>query len=1806
MKRKDPDPQKCPRNVAILAEGAQLWRCLQSLRAFNRDYQCQVRSLVFCDREADAQRFARNADVVVPWDSTAVPESWNFLYEELKLHQVDMLWLDASYAEQRGPLSEICASLKITMLGSQPLDDNALTFKHKAAQLDIPLLPWQELSLNDPERAALQAENLGFPLKIIAAARHAEGETWRVARKEDWAEAFEKVVRLATRESICSDFYVEAFKTDGRLLAIPILRDAEGRVQALNAVEVVEEAGRTYWEEMPASDISSELIQQLQSWSCQLMKAEGAAFCGSLRFLYEPETDKAWLLDTRPYLAEHEVLLEESLGIDIGKTRLFLAAGGTLSHNWDTPRSHFMALSLPIKARDPSINALRLNLFRPMLAAGVQMESWVREGDLIQAGSSLGTLLCRGSHRAETRERVMDALKESKIVLEGGSLDKDPVLKRVKRALGDIFELRDPPKELFFVVAGLELYREHIETEQSTFYKNAARGRPSLRTESASFLHLTLGEQTVPLKIARLGPELYQLRIQGHALMLRYHKESAWERRLQFVNGPLLPVLVHADSESFSIEIEGVQETVGRPHMETVRAPGPGVIQSIRVKTGDRVHKGESLLTLEAMKMELAVTAPCDGLVQQVFVVTNTPALRGSALLQLQTSPSALPLSQADAAFQPWLQHASESIHGLEGLYLKAVLLGYDVELDVLPSELRSYQQHLATLDIPDAQAAIYDLLRSFTTIKGLFRKHPHPLPEDELEHFASEDHVITYLRTLQKTAALPAKFLTDLEQALRLYIENAADEDAQRDALYWLYQSKCAETSQLQIVTVLLESLRTLPVPLGPSATQELRCLQDLQHIAQNRFQNIYELCLHLKYSRFEKTLFERSKHQSLAQAEQLLTQLEREPHRRDLWQALIDAPYSLGPMLMQRLAQGTATQKVQILGLLLSRYYYQHHTDAWHEARAAAVPSIACQLQIEHKPGVLTALYLDHRATENLRDHLLLLLEREAHGGLHYIEIFLAQGHSPAAIQAELQNTGWPENLGRVTLHGLSVDAETCEFLTLVRGEDGRLYESTFFKNFHPSFADRLQLERWRHFKLERLPSAPSIFLFRAVARQNPKDERLVAVAEVRDLQAIRDADGRVMSLPHLEHLVSDAFASIRSVQMDRPRNRLHWNVIELRVWPVLDFGRQELYQIARSLARGSEHLGLEKLLWRGPVKDPATGQVHDRCLEFKKPSGMDLTIHDLAPSNHPVEALTEYQQKVVKLRQRSLIYPYELIRMFCPEDGAQSKYPEGHFQEYDLVDGILEPVNRPWGQNRSNIVVGTIRHYTERYPEGMQRVVLLGDPSRGLGNLSEPECRRIITALDLAEASNAPLEWFAISSGAKIAMDSGTENMDWIAAALRKIIDFTQRGGEINIVVMGINVGAQPYWNAEATMLMHTKGILIMLPQSAMVLTGKRALDYSGGVSAEDDLGIGGYSRIMGINGQAQYFAQDVAEACTILLQHYEYSFVAPGERFPRPVMTQDPIDRDVCSYPHGGEFSVVGQVFSNLDNPGRKKPFEIRQIMRATIDQDHPPLERWADMLDAENAVVWDAHLGGYPVCLLGIESKPIHRKGTVHADGPEQWTGGTLFPLASKKIARAINAASAVRPLVVLANLSGFDGSPESMRRCQLEFGAEIGRAVVNFSGPIVFCVVSRFHGGAYVVFSKTLNDNLQILALDGTFASVIGGAPAAGVVFAGEVELRTQQHPDIALLQEALKKAEGAQKKDLYKQLEMTLRQVRALMVGQIAEEFDREHSVQRALQVGSLHRIIAPERLRPEVIAALERGMTLEKNRVQSELVDA
>jgi acetyl-CoA carboxylase carboxyltransferase component len=236
---------------------------------------------------------------------------------------------------------------------------------------------------------------------------------------------------------------------------------------------------------------------------------------------------------------------------------------------------------------------------------------------------------------------------------------------------------------------------------------------------------------------------------------------------------------------------------------------------------------------------------------------------------------------------------------------------------------------------------------------------------------------------------------------------------------------------------------------------------------------------------------------------------------------------------------------------------------------------------------------------------------------------------------------------------------------------------------------------------------------------------------------------------------------------------------------------------------------------------------------------------------------------------------------------------------------------------------------------------------------------------------------------------------------------------------------------------------------------------------------------------------------------------------------------------------------------------------------------------------------DARIGGWPACVIGIESQPVARLGFPPADGPDSLTAGTLFPQSSKKIARAINAASGSRPVVILANLSGFDGSPESMRRLQLEYGAEIGRAIVNFDGRIVFCVISRYHGGAFVVFSKALNENMTVLAVEGSFASVIGGAPAAAVVFARQVDARTAADPRVTALEAAVAATTVPEKKaELVSELAEVRASVRAEQLSALAAEFDAVHSIRRAVEVGSVDEVICVRELRPAIAEHVDTWM--------------
>ena len=140
--------------------------------------------------------------------------------------------------------------------------------------------------------------------------------------------------------------------------------------------------------------------------------------------------------------------------------------------------------------------------------------------------------------------------------------------------------------------------------------------------------------------------------------------------------------------------------------------------------------------------------------------------------------------------------------------------------------------------------------------------------------------------------------------------------------------------------------------------------------------------------------------------------------------------------------------------------------------------------------------------------------------------------------------------------------------------------------------------------------------------------------------------------------------------------------------------------------------------------------------------------------------------------------------------------------------------------------------------------------------------------------------------------------------------------------------------------------------------------------------------------------------------------------------------------------------------------------------------------------------------------------------------------------------------------------------------------------MVNFDGRLLFVVVSRYHGGAYVVFSQNLNDSLTAFALSGSYASVIGGGPAAAVVFGREIRARAVADPRVVEAERALRAHPSAQGREA---LDAVLREVTLEKQTELASEFDDIHSVERAREVGSLSSILSPRDLRPALIAQLD-----------------
>ena len=1839
------------RRVAIVNRGEPAMRLINAVREFNQERGSNLKTIALYTRPDRHAMFVREADEAYDLDGpdhSADDQIDNryldypSLERALRQTGAQAAWVGWGFVAEHARFADLCETLGVTFIGPpaeviRQLGDQIKTRK-LAEMSQLPVTPWSQAAIADEADALRWGRELGYPLVLKAATGHGGQVLRRVRAEQELAAAFASASDEALRATGSGALFAEKMVTGARRIDVPLIADHLGTTWALGTRDCsVQRSHHNVVVESASAGLTPEQERELCDEAVRLGSTVGFRNAGTVAFQFDPGSRRFSFQTFSPRLQVEHAVTEVTTGADIVKMQLAVARGEVLQG--EPPASGGHAIEVQLRAENPTLGFEpapgRIERLRVPAGPGVRVDTGFEEGDEIsdQFAPMIAKVITYGRHRREALARMGRVLAGSTVIIGGGTSNRGFLMELLRRpevidgALDVGFldrllsrggHLTRRHADVAILQAALDTYERQLAEEQTQFFDAAARGRPEVSPEVGRTIELSYEGQTYECTVLKVGPDAYRVEVGEHRLDVRIEAPGGDYRRL-IVDQVRYRVLSVLQGTFYLVEVEGVPHQVLADTSRVIRAPAPSVVVKVAVEVGDHVEPGDPLVVLEAMKTETTVSASSAGTVRQVMTQRNEQVGAGAPLLQVDPPAAVQNTTAARIEFESMVSrsrtHQDPEELALQNLErLKCLMLGFDIlDADVQAIAEETQRLHDRVKWSERIIQAEDRILRAFVDLAALFDRRP-PASDTPGVRLSTEQSLFTYLTDLEvDTDSLPPGLGEHLERALAHYGADHRRVDSDlRTALFRIHKAhRRAEALRGPVVGILVDRLHGVEGLATVERSDFESIVQRIIDITADRYPMVHEISRQVHYRYFGVTVLAAVRRAAHADAGKAFARLADGPpsdEAKALIERLVDSPLTLRQYISSRFEKAPSVVQRAMLEVLTRTYYrirpLGELTVAEREGRlyaTATYPRQGRTVRVVTVHAVFDALaeaasLLARLADTFSKDEDLsfdLYLRRDAGQGDPDV--------TRRRIVEVLDSTAFARPIRRivVSISGLapSLEQGDVEHYTFRRPEDA-VVEEQAFRGLHPMVAKGMDLWRMSEFDLKRLRSADDVYLFKAQARSNPDDQRFFALVEVRALSPVRDDEGTVIRLPYLEGALHETFAAIRWAQSFSEKERkLVWNRVHIFVHPPIDnLDPDDLRTIITRLLPESAGLGLERVMVSIRLRNRRTGMVRDRVVDIINPDSSGAEVRFRLPPKDPMKPLSVYAQKVVRLRQRGLTYPYELVQMLAPSgQNLQGNLPEGRFDEHDLDPSTsqLISVDRRPGLNKANIVTGIIRSFTDKYPEGMPRVLMAGDPSRSMGSLAEPECRRIIAALDLAERLQVPVEWFAVSAGAKIAMESGSETMDWIAAVLRRIIEFTQAGGTIHVVVCGINVGAQPYFNSEATMLMHTKGILIMTRQGSMVLTGKRALDFSGGVSAEDNTGIGGYERIMGPNGQAQYFANDLAEAGQLLMRHYEHTYVLPGERFPRRAVTTDPIDRDVCEAPHAAAgFATVGEVFSLTHNPSRKQPFDIRSIMRAAVDRDRSPLERWFSMRSAESAVVWDAHICGYPVCLIGLESRPLPRPGISPADGPRKWTAGTLFPLSSKKVARGINAASGSRPLVVLANLSGFDGSPESMRSLQLEYGAEIGRAMVNFQGPIVFLVISRYHGGAFVVFSNRLNDRMEVAAIAGSRASVIGGAPAAAVVFSREVAQRTKGDPRVIEAQQALSACPPSETARRWTEYNRTLQTVRLEKRGELADEFDATHSVQRALAMGSIDHVIDPRRLRPYLAEALERGI--------------
>ena len=564
----------------------------------------------------------------------AIHPGYGFLSENAKfaraVQKEGLIWV--------GPNSRV-----ITSMGDK------LKAKDIAEKAGVPTLPMT----TDPKKA----NSIGYPI-LIKAAAGGGGKGMRIVEdKKDLKEAIAGAQREAKTGFGDDRVFIERYVASSRHIEIQILGDSHGNVVHLGERECsIQRRHQKIIEESPSPRVNPEMRAAMGDAAIKLAKKLKYESAGTVEFLVDDKTGEFWFLEVNTRLQVEHPVTEEVTGKDLVYEQLRIARGEELGYSQDDITWTGSSIEARLYAEDPS------NDFLPATGTLIAYESDInidaRWDTGIEQGSVVGTdfdpMLAKVITKGKTR---MDAANKLALALEslhigGVTTNRDFLVASLRsedflngKTTSDFIEKTNPQRAVILDGESLEnalsaasLWIQGQNRENAAILREIPTGWRNSRLpgQKITFNYLDQdieityrsnrdGSFTVnngtTAKIIEWTPSGIDIEVNNSRFFSKITRDSD----SIVVHGPWGDALFKILPR---FTLPGSEQQAGG-----LVAPMPGKVIDLKVKVGSKVKKGDTLVILEAMKMEHQVKASEDGKVTKVLIKKDDQLENGALLM---------------------------------------------------------------------------------------------------------------------------------------------------------------------------------------------------------------------------------------------------------------------------------------------------------------------------------------------------------------------------------------------------------------------------------------------------------------------------------------------------------------------------------------------------------------------------------------------------------------------------------------------------------------------------------------------------------------------------------------------------------------------------------------------------------------------------------------------------------------------------------------------------------------------------------------------------------------------------------------------------------------------------------------------------------------------------------------------------------------------------------------------------------------------------------------------------------------------